>query len=636
MLLSREKKILDYLLLNREEIITTTKLAEIVGCSERTIKTSIKLINDTFEGEPFKIQTKTGKGMWLKCDEKDLDKLMSYIQEPILDSLTISLITILLKSSEPISIKVLADKTYSSSSAVHRELIEVEDYLKGFDIQLMKELRKGISLKGKEESKRNLMVYLTKKKIQKQNQTNYLIQIQQTIPNIEIKSVQACLDDTIKEYKLLLSDNTYYDVLIYTMVALLRMKEKQLVQIDDKEIHKLKETHDWKVADSYTKKLENKFSVTLPIAEIAFFTIHFLSAKASKVSLNEHELNQYFVDEVLDAQLLEWLKEIESHYSYNLHEDKYFIKSLLMHLKPLLNRAYYGITISNPWLEQMKSVYGESFEMAIELVVKIETAYGYKIKEEDIAYIAMHIEAAITRLEQLKYKKKKLLIVCASGIGMSNFIKAKVEQLFGNYIEVLDTVSSVGTDFDSYASDLIITTVPLEVNGKKVIQVSPLLNQMEQKNIMNALDISKQSQSVLSQFVTTELIETKINAKTVEEAIKAAVTLLENSQCVTEDFYEKVIEREDISPTAIGNKIAIPHASNDAIKKEGIVCITLNKPIKWGKESVQIVFLLALSTKSKNQFTDIFSELLTISQDSKKIKKIIDAQSAEIIESILA
>lgn len=62
MLLLREREIIHYLLNNPGKVVTASQLAEVNGCSVRTIKTAIKTINMTFENQSFHIQTKSGKG----------------------------------------------------------------------------------------------------------------------------------------------------------------------------------------------------------------------------------------------------------------------------------------------------------------------------------------------------------------------------------------------------------------------------------------------------------------------------------------------------------------------------------------------------------------------------------------------
>jgi transcriptional antiterminator len=636
MLLLREREIIHYLLNNPGKVVTASQLAEVNGCSVRTIKTAIKTINMTFENQSFHIQTKSGKGIWLNFEEKDAEMLLSFIQEPVPDLRTIEIIDILLHANQPVTIQALADQIFSSPSTVHRELLAVEEYLQNFKVTLVKELRKGISLEAPEGKKRSLEATIIKDKVQVQQKTNNFQQIQEHFPQVDIEKIREALQTILTENQLSISDYTYYNLLIHTAIALLRIKERQLVDFQPEEKYFLKEKREWQIAVSYQKLLEQQFQISFPEEETAFLTVHFLSSKVNEAGVSKVENPLGKTEDPLETQLVQWVADISTTYPYPFREDAYFIQNLLLHLRPLLNRLHYGINISNPWLAEVKQRYGQSYEIAIELVSKIEAVYGYKIKEEDIAYLAMHVGASITRFEQNSNQKKQILIVCASGIGMSNFVKAKVEQLFGNELEVIDTVSSVGTNFSRYQCDFILSTIPLEIEGNKVLQVSPLLNESEQEMIRKALKGTVKQESVLAQFIYPELIKTKITATTMEEIIRIGADTLVNHGYVNEAFFEKVLAREAISSTSIGNQIAIPHASDDQIKKEGIAFITLAQPIQGGKESVQVVFLLALSTNSKQRFADIFGDLLTLSQDSKKLKKLIKAMDSQEVKEIFA
>ena len=65
---------------------------------------------------------------------------------------------------------------------------------------------------------------------------------------------------------------------------------------------------------------------------------------------------------------------------------------------------------------------------------------------------------------------------------------------------------------------------------------------------------------------------------------------------VSEVFEEKVLERENKTPTSIGSQIAIPHVFKDCVKKTAIAAVRLKYPVLWcGEDKVKIIIIYVFS-----------------------------------------
>lgn len=626
MLQAREREILDYLLRHSDEKVTTSILAKKLNCSDRTVKTTIKGMNEFFNGKPFKIETKAGKGIWLSYPISELDTLLKMVQtHQSQDSdewQELELIEELLRREYPVSMQELAEFLYTNIKMIQKYLDNVQIFVGYFGIAITREVGKGVSLKGTEVQKRHLNASLIRRKNQLKSQMDFMSQLQEDFPTVNVVKIKNLLAKVIEEQELSVSDYTFYNILIHTTLAILRVSSDNVVKFDDYELSKLQETKEWHTASDYRQMLITELSVEFPEEEIALLAIHFLGAQVNPELEELNKRHYQYAKDHLTEEVYQWLKEIGNQYGYELTKDTLFINNLILHLRPLLNRLQYGVNISNPWLSGVKQEYGEAYEIAVELVVRLERNYSFKISEDDIAFIALHVGAAITRIEQTMPDKVPVLIVCASGLGMSQFIKVKIEQLFSNQIIVLDAVSSVGTDFYSYPCQVILSTIPLEVPGKIVIPISPILDESEQHKINKVLNHMEEKRSILASFLKPELILLNSQVTDWQEAIQLGTDCLKNNKYVTEKYCEQIIEREELSHTTIGNGLAIPHGIESDILKEGIVFMTLEKPILWGTEQVDIVFLLAITTKSKSLFSELFTEILTISQNQEQLQEI--------------
>ena len=114
--------------------------------------------------------------------------------------------------------------------------------------------------------------------------------------------------------------------------------------------------------------------------------------------------------------------------------------------------------------------------------------------------------------------------------------------------------------------------------------------------------------------------------KSKEEVIHLLGSRMITEGYADEGFIDSVFERENLSETALGNLIAIPHAFEGHIKKQGIGIMTLKKPINWGDEKVQLIFLLSLDVTSKDYIKGIFGDVLELTKDKKAMEVILKAR----------
>ena len=70
-----------------------------------------------------------------------------------------------------------------------------------------------------------------------------------------------------------------------------------------------------------------------------------------------------------------------------------------------------------------------------------------------------------------------------------------------------------------------------------------------------------------------------------------------------------VFEREKASPTEIGHLVAIPHPIYAAPVRSTIAVLTLEKPVVWEAQRVQVVFLISIAKTQLLHWQTIFLKL---------------------------
>lgn len=69
------------------------------------------------------------------------------------------------------------------------------------------------------------------------------------------------------------------------------------------------------------------------------------------------------------------------------------------------------------------------------------------------------------------------------------------------------------------------------------------------------------------EILSTENIELGVQVSNKEEAVRYVGGILLNNGYVKENYIDKMLEREEIATTFMGNSLAIPHGTEDAKKK---------------------------------------------------------------------
>lgn len=116
-----------------------------------------------------------------------------------------------------------------------------------------------------------------------------------------------------------------------------------------------------------------------------------------------------------------------------------------------------------------------------------------------------------------------------------------------------------------------------------------------------------------------------------------AQTLFNNKRIVDiKRFINDVFQREAIVSTAIGDKIAIPHALSEAVETSSLVMIRLNHAVDWDGEAVETVFGIAVPLANvNNEHLKILSNIARKMVDQEFRNTLLNSKSKREIATIL-
>jgi PTS system mannitol-specific IIA component len=125
------------------------------------------------------------------------------------------------------------------------------------------------------------------------------------------------------------------------------------------------------------------------------------------------------------------------------------------------------------------------------------------------------------------------------------------------------------------------------------------------------------------------------SVKTKEEAIRLTGSILVQEQYVEASYVEKMMEREKLTSTYMGNYVAIPHGTEDAkqfVKQSGISFVQVPEGVDFGSGNL-VKLLIGIAGKN-DEHLDILSKIAIVCSEEENIEKLVAAKTAEEIMSI--
>lgn len=639
------------ILLNRNQPITVDQIAGMLAVSNKTIRNDLSKVEEQIRNTGLLLVKKTGSGILLQGPEEQKVSLSSKIEnsrgldQPFSPmARKYSILKRLLMADNQIRMQDLADELYVSKVTIHKDLVDVEEWLNSFKLNLLSKTNYGIEVIGEEENWRKAVVSLIaynreQDELKEMLYDHYggridyktLRKLKELI-NIDFRQLERILTQAEEKLAFHFSDEAYVSLVIHVAIAIKRLEHKKDICLANRTLLHLQSKEEYQVAKEIGKSIEASFQVTLPEPEIGYILLHILGAKMQQNPIEEVHLK---LDEDNNLALViarEIITIAQGVLSVDFTSDKQLLTGLLLHLRPTINRLKYGLTLKNPILHEIKENYPEVYGAAWMTSIVFEKYVGCRVNEEEIGYIALHIGAAMERSK----KTFKALVVCTSGIGTSQLLAARLGRCFRdieikNILSVADIQEDITNDVD-----FIISTVSLsrETVNRPVIHISPLLVQKDIRkleafiNEFNTREINYNGGILM--LINENLITLDIEATDKADVIRQMALLAEKAGKISslDEFIQDVLERENNFSTGVGNGIAIPHGKSKAVKEAMFVFGKIRQGIDWGSHDgslVNLIFLLGVPAENPNNV-----HLKILSQLSMKL---MDEDFIEILNN---
>ncbi|MGG7449041.1 PTS mannitol transporter subunit IICBA [Kosakonia oryzendophytica] len=297
-----------------------------------------------------------------------------------------------------------------------------------------------------------------------------------------------------------------------------------------------------------------------------------------------------------------------------------------------------------------------------------------KVKEED-----EDIEAATRRMQDMKAQSKgasplaagdvtndlshvrKIIVACDAGMGSSamgaGVLRKKVQDAGLTNISVTNSaINSLPSDVD-----LVITHRDLT---ERAMRQAP---QAQHISLTNFLDSglytglterlvaaqrhtdnqTKVNSSLQDSFDASNSNLFKLGAENIflgrkasnkEEAIRFAGEQLVKGGYVQPEYVDAMLEREKLTPTYLGESIAVPHGTveaKDRVLKTGVVFCQYPEGVRFGEDEEDIARLVIGIAARNNEHIQVITSLTNALDDETVIERLAHTTSVEEVLALL-
>lgn len=180
-----------------------------------------------------------------------------------------------------------------------------------------------------------------------------------------------------------LNETIHIGLIDHLAIAMKRLKNKE--QINNPFIVEIETLYsvEFEMAKKIVNKLQDKYEIDFPEGEIGFITLHIHSARNGKMLSNSIKYSY------LSNKIIIYIEE-----KFNSKIDKRSLDyaRFLSHVRFTIERVLTDTVLKNDLTEIIKKSYPVSYEIAEGASKIIEETLDKKVCDDEVAYIAMHVE----------------------------------------------------------------------------------------------------------------------------------------------------------------------------------------------------------------------------------------------------
>ena len=285
--------------------VPVKKLADKIGVSKRTVQRELGFMEQSVKGYQVHFLSKTGVGVWLEGEEADKEKLRQALGQE--DDYDVSnredrrkrLTLELLKEKDLKKLFYYSSRFGVSEATISSDLQDVEEWLKKYELYVVRKPGSGISVEGSEENYRRAIRAFISENIDTRivrdsyedtdRMTKYYealkkSNIGQVLNEDIVRRVMDCIMGVDNPRIHSLTENSYVSLVIHISIAVNRILKNEVIEADNR--WKVVEDEDYRLARAIVRELEEEFEIQIPPVELSYICLHIKGAKHEKIRLD--------------------------------------------------------------------------------------------------------------------------------------------------------------------------------------------------------------------------------------------------------------------------------------------------------------------------------------------------------------
>lgn len=215
------------------------------------------------------------------------------------------------------------------------------------------------------------------------------------IPNDFVKICLEIIEYAQSKLSKKLNESIYISLSDHLYSAFLRMKEG--ISIKNNILWEIKRFYktEFEIGMKSIEIIEIKTGVKLAEDEAGFIAFHLVNAQLNKGTQLVYDVTK-MIHEILNS--------VKYHFNIKFNEESVFYYRFIMHLKFFAQRLFSNETYFGENDGELLAIIQEKYKSAFECVIKIskfiQKKYNYKLSDDEIIYLTIHISKLITKLEK--------------------------------------------------------------------------------------------------------------------------------------------------------------------------------------------------------------------------------------------
>lgn len=524
----------------------------------------------------------------------------------------------LLYSQDYVILDDLTNEVFVSRNTLQNYIKPIKETLETYNLIYVSKPNLGVKVFGNEKDKRECLL----NEILCKDTPTYIIgftkEEQMLFRDIDLFEIQTLVNQLLNKHDIHASDYDRKNLIMHCALMISRVKTENYIPFD---VQFPIQDDIYELIEQLCIQLENKFDIQITSGEKQYIYLHIAS--------NTH-MNIYSVNTVkLQNQITKLLEVIYEEYNFDLRQDAILKKDLFNHFSSILSSKNIYMNKKNPLLNTIKTNFPLPFEITLTSTAKV---FSEALTEDEIGYISLHIGAAIERCFTSMYQKKRVVLVCGSGIATTRMLEARLQTFFNSKIVIVNKISYAEFMHYDFANiDFVISTIPIQSDNIPVEIVDFTLKNTDIEKISKRLSHMDKKANFVTKFFDKQLFLHKSNAVTKEDVLKELAHLLENQNIVSDTFIHSVLKRESIACTNLNDIFAIPHPMEACSNETKVAVAILDQSVEWNDkhEEVQIIFMISIKQGEQKQFEHLYDLFIEIVGNTKLQQDIVHSNSFE-------